>query len=255
MLVPLYTLFHISVPVTEVVFDPISVTVDGRSGTQGHVVAAQPLTKRQGTVVGSGSRSRWTPADSRISGLNAIGENWVKVHLLHGPDLHGPNDPQNFAPGPSTTNTEIYNDIELKAIEAVEDNQVLWYATEATYAQPDPDDSMFPSTIRVEWGAFDHTAGRRTRTNASKSYPIRPPGEGRSVASLSYDGRVMLQRVGGLRPAYATAIAEARRRSGLAPFDSFAAVGFALTYSQGRADVENIIKDIQARAVAGKLRL
>lgn len=255
MLVPLYTLFHIDVPVTEVVFNPVSLTANGRSGAQGGAVAAQPLTKQQGTVVGSESTSRWTPADARISGLHALGEYWVKAHLLHGPDLHGPNDPRNFAPAPSNTNTEIYRDVEAPAITAINDNQVLWYSSEATYAQPDPDDSVFPSSIRLEWGTFDHTQGRRTRTSGSKTYPIRPPGEGRTFASLSYDGRVMLQRVGGLRPTYAVAIAEARRRSGLAPFDSFNAVGFALTYSQGKADVMNIIEDLQQRAASGRLRL
>ncbi len=77
---------------------------------------------------------------------------WVKMHLLT-EQLGGPALDSNLTParGPET-NSAFYREVEKHSIDAVENDQVIWFKTLISYhGAPDND---YPNFISMEWGPY-----------------------------------------------------------------------------------------------------
>lgn len=222
-------------------------------GEKGKYVLARPLTKIPGNTKGSKSTSARIPADARITALNRIADNWVKMHLLHF-DLHGPNKSWNFTPGTHKSNSDM-NEVEQFVIQEIKADKVYWYEVDVTYRK-DEDDTDFPLELMVRYGLFDH---QKNEPISTKNKPIKvpPPGEGIHVAFLNFDGRKRLRNLGGLTPTNAASFVVIRKQYGKL-FNSLEDVGLAIINTRGKpggADVETLAKNIDESVRNGKLRL
>jgi hypothetical protein len=114
----------------------------------------------------------WTIA-KRLNQKNDI---WVNAHLIHF-NLHGPNDPRNFAIADKTANANMYTNVEEPTISALSDpdnegNLVLSYKTTVTYYDDDYSDFAKKITTRVKY-----KSGKKKFKEIEKTFLSTDPAE------------------------------------------------------------------------------
>jgi len=109
----------------------------GRAGS----VSALPLTKWKGNTTGSipfeappgwADVSRFDHARRRINPVQYAPQYWRKLHLLN-QDFHGPGESWNLVPGHEVDNSWMRDHPEAQARTAINNNETLYYDSEATY--------------------------------------------------------------------------------------------------------------------------
>jgi outer membrane protein OmpA-like peptidoglycan-associated protein len=131
------------------------------TGDKGNRVEARPLTRCEGNTHGSETRRapNWPHGWDCVvqSGQSNL---WRRLHLLHGPDLHGPgNERRNIIIGDSSINGNMYHSVEEDAIERVERDEVLYYEVEAVHFTGPYPRPYFAERMHMRYGPRDPITG------------------------------------------------------------------------------------------------
>jgi len=149
---------------------PSDVTNISMSGTdRGESVTAEPLVKKPDPAH-TPSRPKCTYNGKSMPPCLAVdSSNWVRGHLLHGPSgrggthLNGPGTCPNIIMVDKSLNGSMRNDIEQKAIERIDKNQVLFYNVTAQPMADTGDLRFIAQSVTATFGCMDPVTGQKRK--------------------------------------------------------------------------------------------